>query len=294
MYGKIFSSLFHGSMIGQRNAQHVFVYLISHADRDGHVDAHPREVSALTGIPEPEVADAFRVLSEPDEHSRTQEDDGRRIERIDQSWTWLIINYAKYLSMQDREVVRDQTKQRVRKHREKKRSVTVGNGSKRQGEGEVEREAESLTDSPKTSSSTNQSPGGDVSEPQDQQKALAAMIVGIANGKKMRPKESDWRPQAWEDARSIGRTPAEAQALMEFAGWLKKHHTQSRYVCQRAMRFIVQNKILNPQAYFSADGKALNALIGENAERLHAQEKRQIEAAERDMFRPAAQDSATA
>lgn len=145
MYGKIFASLFHGSMIGQRNEQHVFVYLISHADRDGTVDAHPVEVSALTGIPAADVEAALETLQKPDSYSRTQEFEGARIERIDNSWTWNIVNYRKYLEMQDRDLVRDQTKARVRRHREKKRTVTDGNGSKRQREREVERETDRST-----------------------------------------------------------------------------------------------------------------------------------------------------
>ncbi len=123
MYGKIFASLFHGSMLGQRNEQHVFVFLISHSDRDGHAEAHPREISALTGIPEEEVEAALDALQLPDVNSRTTESDGRRIERVGDSYLWVILNYRKYLSMQDREVVREQTNARVAKHRAKKKSL---------------------------------------------------------------------------------------------------------------------------------------------------------------------------
>lgn len=67
-------------------------------------------------------------------------DEGRRIALMDdhRDWGWIIVNYSKYRRMSDSAVVRDQTRKRVQKHRDKKRSVTVGNGQKRQAEAEAE------------------------------------------------------------------------------------------------------------------------------------------------------------
>lgn len=143
MYGKIHASLFHGSMLGERNAQHVFMYLIAHSDRDGHVDAHPKEIATLTGIPEPEVAAALAMLQEPDPNSRSREQEGRRIERIDESWTWFIVNREKYANLKDSNEVREGNRVRKRASRARhaaSRDVTRGHAMSHQAETEVETE----------------------------------------------------------------------------------------------------------------------------------------------------------
>lgn len=138
-YGKVFPGLFTGSLHGQPAPQLVFVFLIANSDPDGNTDAHPRAIASMTGLPILEVETALEVLMAPDPASRTPDEDGRRVEQVNPS-LWHIVNYQKYRTMVDADTVRQQTKARVRAHREKKRSVTVGNGSLRQGEGEGEGE----------------------------------------------------------------------------------------------------------------------------------------------------------
>jgi len=98
MYAKVFTSMFDGSMRGHPDQQLVFINLLAHADQDGIVDRHWKAIVDETGLPEASVRKALGELESPDKDSRSRNDDGRRIRRIDpdRDWGWEIINYAKY------------------------------------------------------------------------------------------------------------------------------------------------------------------------------------------------------
>lgn len=88
---------------------------------DGIVDMTPQAIAARTSIPLEIITKGLAILSDPDPHSRTPGDDGRRIVLMDghRPWGWLIVNHNKYRHMKDADTVRAQTRERVRKHREK-------------------------------------------------------------------------------------------------------------------------------------------------------------------------------
>ena len=135
MYGKIFESIYDGSLYGQWEALVTFQQMIVLSDADGTVDIIPRAISARTGIPIDIIEKGIKILESPDPHSRTAGHDGRRIERIDshRAWGWTIVNHKYYRDMANAQTVRDQTKKRVAKCRAdkvtKKDDVTVCNGS---------------------------------------------------------------------------------------------------------------------------------------------------------------------
>lgn len=119
MFGKVFASLWQGSMVGQSDAQLVFVYMIANCDSDGHLDQTQEVIAALTGIPVERVQRALDLLSAPDPRSRTTDHEGRRIMLVDpaRGWGWLIVNHAKYMAMRNEEVRRVQNRERMRKVR---------------------------------------------------------------------------------------------------------------------------------------------------------------------------------
>ena len=98
MYGKIFDSMYDGSLLGRWEAIVTFQQMICLANVDGVVDMTPPAISARTSIPLDIIEKGIVVLSQPDEYSRTPGSEGRRIELIDahRHWGWFIINYAKY------------------------------------------------------------------------------------------------------------------------------------------------------------------------------------------------------
>lgn len=143
MYGKVFSSLWDGTLGQNWEVWSLFVFMLSNCDADGHLDMTQESISLRSGIPLDKVRDGIAVLSEPDDRSRSQAEDGRRIILIDdhRDWGWLIVNHSKYRALQDRETVRAQTNERVRIHR-LKRSVTVGNGKKRHADADTDANAD--------------------------------------------------------------------------------------------------------------------------------------------------------
>ena len=98
MYVKIFTSIFDGSMRGHADLILVFVNLICHADQDGVVDRHWQAIVDETGLSPARVKAAITALEGPDAESRSSNDNGRRIKRInpEREWGWEIVNYKKY------------------------------------------------------------------------------------------------------------------------------------------------------------------------------------------------------
>ena len=151
MYGKIFAKMYEGTLYGQWEALVTFQQMIVLCDADGNIDMTPHAIAARTSIPLEIIEKGIKILESPDEYSRTPDQEGRRIERLDahRPWGWHLVNHAKYTSMQDADHVREQTRDRVRRHREKKAQetkeilaevtgVTVGNGSKRHTDTDTE------------------------------------------------------------------------------------------------------------------------------------------------------------
>jgi len=132
MYGKIFDSIYDGTLAEDWRALITFQQFIVLCDADGMVDMTPQSISRRTGIPIEHIKAGIEVLEKEDKYSRTLNEDGKRIELIDdhRPWGWHIVNHEKYRGMRDADTIRAQTRERVRKHREKKRGVTQSNAQK--------------------------------------------------------------------------------------------------------------------------------------------------------------------
>jgi len=122
VYGKIFDSIYNGTLYGQWEALVTMQQFIVLADADGVVDMTPMAISARTSIPREIIDKGIDILGAPDKYTRTPGGDGRRIELIDEHrpWGWILVNYEHYKSLRDADTVRAQTRARVRKHRRKK------------------------------------------------------------------------------------------------------------------------------------------------------------------------------
>lgn len=128
MYGKIFDSMYTGTLYGHWEAIVTFQQMIVLADADGMVDMTPQGMCGATSIPLEIILKGLEVLSAPDPYSRTPGSDGRRIELLDahRPWGWHIVNHEKYKALQDADTVRAQNRERQRRHRE-----SISNGSSR-------------------------------------------------------------------------------------------------------------------------------------------------------------------
>jgi len=122
VFGKIFVSLWDGTLATDWPAWSVFVFMIASATDDGVLDLTPQAIAARTGIPLEQVRGAIVVLEAEDPESRTGEAGGRRIVRLDEhrSWGWQIVNYMKYREIRDKET----RKRQYRESKARARSAT--------------------------------------------------------------------------------------------------------------------------------------------------------------------------
>ena len=157
MYGKIFSTIYSGTLHGHWEAIVTMQQLIVLADADGIVDMTPPAICAHTSIPLDIIIKGLKVLSEPDPYTRTPGEDGRRIVLIDEHrpWGWQLVNYLKYKHLRDSDEVRAQTRERVRRHRDKRNavkqdetSVTLGNAEKRHTDTDTDTDKRTTTTAP--------------------------------------------------------------------------------------------------------------------------------------------------
>jgi len=120
MYGKIFESMFTGSMFGQGPVLFaVWAYVISHVNgSDSIVEINPNLIAATIGCPVSEVDDAIEKLCQPDTKSRTKDEDGKRLIKIGE-FAYHVVTHKKYREMRTNEDRREY----FREYRRKKRGV---------------------------------------------------------------------------------------------------------------------------------------------------------------------------
>lgn len=141
VYGKLFKSMFDGTLRRNWKAAVVFQQMIIFCDPDGVFDMTPEALHHRTGIPLDLIEEGIKELETPDPESRSPAQDGRRIVRIskERNWGWQIVNHAYYRSLQKAADKRQQNRDRQRRFRDKKkpnnesssRSVTPRNDPSR-------------------------------------------------------------------------------------------------------------------------------------------------------------------
>ncbi|MCK4817569.1 hypothetical protein KA005_17505 [bacterium] len=120
MYGKIFTSIYDGSLAcGNWKALITFQQLIILADQDGVIDMTAIAIHRRTTIPLEIIEEGIMELLKPDSHSRNKTDDGRRIVLLDEDreWGWVIVNYEYYKNLASAAERREQNKQAQQRSR---------------------------------------------------------------------------------------------------------------------------------------------------------------------------------
>lgn len=157
MYAKLFASLYQGTLRGQSNEILVFTNLLAHTGKDGTVDKHFRAIAEETGLSIDSVKAAIDVLEAPDPESRSPDEEGARIVRLDEHrvWGWRVVNHAKYRAIRSEDDRAEQNRIAQQKWREKKKqrnddnkqskpSVSVISPSRGRGSKQIQ-EADTLT-----------------------------------------------------------------------------------------------------------------------------------------------------
>jgi hypothetical protein len=119
MFGKIFTSMFTGSMRGKGDLQIVWTYMIANASADGICDFMPQCIADATGKPLDLINRCIEELESPDPLSRTVRDSGRRIRKLDENrpWGWQIVNHEMYRTIACRDAMREAERLRKSEYR---------------------------------------------------------------------------------------------------------------------------------------------------------------------------------
>jgi hypothetical protein len=124
VYAKLFASIYQGTLRGNTHGIVVFTNLMAHADCQGWVDIHPRAIADEVGLTLEQVQAALVELEAPDPESRSPEENGRRIVRLDEhrAWGWRIVNHAKYRAIRNEDDRREQNRLAQARWRERNQS----------------------------------------------------------------------------------------------------------------------------------------------------------------------------
>ncbi len=147
MYAKLFASLYQGTLRGNPDEILVFTNLLAHADSTGVVDKHWRAIAEEVGIPRERVEAAILNLESPDPESRSPEENGCRIVKMDEHrvWGWRIVNHGKYRAIRDEEDRREQNRMAQERWRNKNKQSKPRKPKSAQAEAEAEAEAEAVS-----------------------------------------------------------------------------------------------------------------------------------------------------
>ena len=124
-YTKLFSSIVTSTIwVESDRTRIVWITMLALADRNGEIQASIPGLARLAGVPIPDCEEAIAKFTAPDPYSRTPDDQGRRIEKIEGGWA--LLNHAKYREMASRDESKAANAERQHRHREKaKRNDTV-------------------------------------------------------------------------------------------------------------------------------------------------------------------------
>jgi len=117
MYGKIFSSMYEGSMVGAGPVVFaVWGYCIAKADVDGTVLLNPALLAPIIGTSRGEIDQAMHYLMEPDQHSKNPDHEGRRL--LHQTGhLFYVVSHQQYREMKNNEERREYMREYMRKKR---------------------------------------------------------------------------------------------------------------------------------------------------------------------------------
>jgi hypothetical protein len=127
MYGKLFAQMYDGTLgtEGPWQALVTFQQFIILADREGVVDMTQEAIARRTTIPPDIIQIGIEALEKPDPHSRSPDEEGRRIIRLsdDRAWGWRVVNYDHYRKIRSQEDRREYMRNYQRKRRATSKDV---------------------------------------------------------------------------------------------------------------------------------------------------------------------------
>lgn len=127
LYGKVFDSIYDGTLYGHWEAIVTMQQFIVLATPDGVVDMTPQAIAARTSIPLDIITKGISVLEQPDPYTRTPGEEGRRIVPLDdhRPWGWRLVNHGKYMRLRNIKEKREADRQRIAEKRKQNKDVAI-------------------------------------------------------------------------------------------------------------------------------------------------------------------------
>lgn len=125
-YTKLFNSIVTSTIWTEDDTTRiVWITMLALADKNGEVQGSVPGLARIAGVSLDACQSALDKFLSPDKYSRTMDDEGRRIEKIDGGW--LLLNHAKYRAMASKDDAILSNAERQRRHRAKvARNLTQG------------------------------------------------------------------------------------------------------------------------------------------------------------------------
>jgi hypothetical protein len=125
MYGKVFASMYEGSMVGSGPVVFaVWGYCIAKADADGSVLLNPALLAPVIGTSRAEIEQAINFLQSPDANSKNPDHEGRRLLSMT-GHLYCVVSHAVYRDIKNNEDRREYMREYMRKRRELETVLTV-------------------------------------------------------------------------------------------------------------------------------------------------------------------------
>ena len=117
-YTKLFNSIVTSTIWTEDDTTRiVWITMLALADKNGEVQGSVPGLARIAGVSLDACQSALDKFFSPDKYSRTMDDEGRRIEKIDGGW--LLLNHAKYRAMASKDDAILSNAERQRRHRAK-------------------------------------------------------------------------------------------------------------------------------------------------------------------------------
>jgi len=97
-YTPVFGTVFTGTLHGRWPDTGLWLCLLALSNKRGEIDCTPHYIASVTGLPVADVVACINRFLEPDPHSRTPAEQGRRLIPLngERDWGWRIVNHEVY------------------------------------------------------------------------------------------------------------------------------------------------------------------------------------------------------
>lgn len=218
---KLYSSITSSSVWSEsKEVRVLWITMLAEAGPDGVVAASVPGIARFANLTVEECEAALVVLEAPDKHSRTKDDEGRRIRPVDGGW--LVLNHQKYRDMRSPSQVAEAERKAAYRERMKQASGTCPECPDESAEiqteadGEVEVEAKAEDTTPTTPARDLDSVAGLFPKPGHAKAMLKGMLNGLG-APKLKPVSLEVLLEAADEIMASGGdvTPHRFKAFVE-------------------------------------------------------------------------------